>query len=56
MRKKIFKLRGVSLYIMGCTTKQEASEIALKNHWGILPSELIEVEEIDDPNARVINK
>lgn len=56
MKEKIFKCKGISYYIKGCTTKEEASEVAIKNHWGVLPDDLMEVEEIDDSNAKVINK
>lgn len=30
--------------------------VAIKNHWGVTPNDLIEVEDIDDTDAYVVDK
>ena len=33
-----------------------ATIVAFKNRWGVTPSDLIEVESIDDANAHVVDR
>ena len=54
--EKIFKCKGIPYYITGCSTKVTAAVVAIKNRWGVTPDNLIEVESIDDANARVVDK
>ena len=54
--EKIFKCKGIPYYITGCSTKVTAAVVAIKNRWGVTPGDLIEVESIDDANARVVDK
>lgn len=53
---KIFKCKGIPYYITGCPTKLFAVVVAVKNHWGVTTNDLIEVEEIDDKDAHVVDK
>ena len=53
---KIFKCKGIPYYITGCSTKVMATIFAFKNRCGVTPSDLIEVESIDDANAHVVDK
>lgn len=53
---RIFKCKGIPYYITGCSTKWVAAVVAIKNHWGVTPGDLIEVESIDDVDARVVDK
>lgn len=53
---RIFKCKGIPYYITGCSTKWVAAVVAIKNHWGVTPGDLIEVESIDDKDARVVDK
>ena len=53
---KIFKCKDISYYITGCPTKLIAAVVAVKNHWGVTPGDLIEVESIDDKDAYVVDK
>lgn len=50
---RIFKCKDIPYYITGCPTKWV---VAIKNHWGVTPSDLIEVESIDDKGAHVVDK
>ena len=54
--EKIFKCKGIPYYITGCPTKVMATIVAFKNRWVVTPSDLIEVESIDDANAHVVDK
>lgn len=51
---KIFKCKGIPYYITGCSDKLTASVVAIKNRWGVTPSDL--VESIDGANAHVVDK
>lgn len=53
---RIFKCKGIPYYITGCSTKWVATVVAIKNHWGVTPGDLIEVESIDDKDAHVVDK
>ena len=53
---KIFKCKDIPYYITGCPDKITAAMVAIKNRWGVTPRDLIEVESIDDANARVVDK
>ena len=53
---KIFKYKDISYYITGCLDKTTAAIVAIKNRWGVTPSDLIEVKTIDDANAHVVDK
>ena len=53
---RIFKCKGIPYYITGCPTKWIAAVVAIKNHWGVTPNDLIEVETIDDENANIVDK
>jgi hypothetical protein len=56
MEEKIFKCKGIPYYITGCYDKITASVIAIKNHWGVTPNDLIEVEAIDEEDAHIVDK
>lgn len=51
---RIFKCKDIPYYITGCSTKWVAAVVAIKNHWGVTPGDLIEVESVDD--AHVVDK
>lgn len=53
---KIFKCKDIPYYITGCPDKITAAMVAIKNHWGVTPNDLIEVEDIDDTDAYVVDK
>lgn len=53
---KIFKCKDIPYYITGCPDKTTAAIVAIKNRWGVTPSDLIEVKTIDDANAHVVDK
>lgn len=53
---KIFKCKDIPYYITGCPDKITAAMVAIKNHWGVTPNDLIEVEAIDDTGAYVVDK
>ena len=53
---KIFKCKDIPYYITGCPDKTTAAIIAIKNRWGVTPSDLIEVESMDDANAHIVDK
>ena len=53
---KIFKCKGIPYYITGCPTKVIATVVAFKNHWGVTPGDLIEVEAIDEEDAHIVDK
>lgn len=53
---KIFKCKDIPYYITGCSDKLTAVVVAVKNHWGVTPDDLIEVESIDDANAHVVDR
>lgn len=53
---KIFKCKDIPYYITRCPTKLIAAVVAVKNHWGVTPGDLIEVESIDDKDAYVVDK
>lgn len=53
---KIFKCKDIPYYITGCPDKTTAAMVAIKNHWGVTPNDLIEVEDIDDTDAYVVDK
>lgn len=53
---RIFKCKDIPYYITGCPTKWAAAVVAIKNHWGVTPGDLIEVESIDDKDAHVVDK
>lgn len=39
---KIFKCKDIPYYITGCPDKITAAMVAIKNHWGVTPNDLIE--------------
>lgn len=49
-------MQDIPYYITGCSTKWVAAVVAIKNHWGVTPGDLIEVESIDDTDAHVVDK
>lgn len=53
---KIFKCKDIPYYITGCPDKITAAMVAIKNHWGVTPNDLIEVETIDDTDTYVVDK
>ena len=53
---RIFKCKDIPYYITGCSTKWVAAVVAIKNHWGVTPGDLIEVESIDNTDAHVVDK
>lgn len=53
---RIFKCKDIPYYITGCSTKWVAAVVAIKNHWGVTPGDLIEVESVDDTDAHVVDK
>lgn len=53
---KIFKCKDIPYYITGCPTKWIAAVVAIKNHWGVTPGDLIGVESIDDTDAHVVDR
>lgn len=53
---KIFKCKDIPYYITGCPDKTTAAIVAIKNRWGVTPSDLIEIKTIDDANAHVVDK
>lgn len=53
---RIFKYKDIPYYITGCSDKLTAAVVAVKNHWGVTPGDLIEVESVDDTDAHVVDK
>lgn len=59
MKAKVFQLTGLPYYIKGCYNIYEASSFAIKNKWGVLPCNLVEVSEdsiIQSENTKIITK
>lgn len=52
---KHYKLDGLNYYV-SAVSKEMASVVCIKNHWGVMPSNLIEVERIPDDAEKVISQ